>query len=68
MMRMCGLLVSIKRANSPMAKFMGLAEQGYVAVSADATYQGASGVEPRQVDKPASRIEDTLRWNERNPR
>ena len=35
-----------------------LAEQGYIAITADAAYQGASGGQPRSVDKPANRIED----------
>ena len=35
-----------------------LAEQGYITVAADAAYQGASEGQPRNVDKPASRIED----------
>jgi fermentation-respiration switch protein FrsA (DUF1100 family) len=35
-----------------------LAESGYVAIVADASYQGASGGQPRNVDKPANRIED----------
>ncbi|EAC0628337.1 alpha/beta hydrolase [Salmonella enterica] len=35
-----------------------LAEQGYITVTADAAYQGASGGMPRSVDKPANRIED----------
>lgn len=35
-----------------------LAESGYVAIVADASYQGASGGQPRNVDKPAFRIED----------
>lgn len=35
-----------------------LAEQGYICIAADAAYQGASGGLPRNVDKPANRIDD----------
>ena len=35
-----------------------LAEKGYISITADAAYQGASGGLPRNVDKPANRIED----------
>ncbi len=35
-----------------------LAEKGYITIVADAAYQGASGGKPRNVDKPAYRIED----------
>jgi fermentation-respiration switch protein FrsA (DUF1100 family) len=35
-----------------------LAERGYLTITADAAYQGASGGQPRNVDKPAKRIED----------
>lgn len=35
-----------------------LAERGYIAIAADAAYQGASSGQPRNVDKPQYRIED----------
>ncbi|NEU08470.1 alpha/beta hydrolase [Flavihumibacter sp. R14] len=35
-----------------------LAEQGYITIAADAAYQGGSSGFPRNVDKPANRIED----------
>ncbi len=35
-----------------------LAEKGYITIVADASYQGASGGRPQNVDKPAFRIED----------
>ncbi len=35
-----------------------LAQQGYITITADAAYQGASGGSPRNVDKPANRVED----------
>jgi uncharacterized protein len=35
-----------------------LAEQGYISIAADAAYQGASGGQPRNVDKPYSRTDD----------
>lgn len=35
-----------------------LAENGYITMTADAAYQGASGGEPRHTDKPAFRVED----------
>jgi hypothetical protein len=37
-----------------------LAEQGYIAITADAAYQGGSGGEPRSVDKPTFRTEDIV--------
>lgn len=38
-----------------------MAEQGYICLAFDAAYQGASEGEPRNTDKPASRIEDIRR-------
>lgn len=35
-----------------------LAELGYITITADSRYQGASGGEPRHTDIPSSRIED----------
>ncbi|MFV0481792.1 MAG: alpha/beta hydrolase [Campylobacteraceae bacterium] len=35
-----------------------LADKGYIAITADAAYQGGSGGLPRSVDKPENRIED----------
>lgn len=35
-----------------------LAEQGYVAITSDASYQGASSGEPRHTDKPFYRTDD----------
>ncbi len=35
-----------------------LAESGYISIAADASYQGASGGEPRHKDKPQYRVED----------
>lgn len=35
-----------------------LAEKGYITITADASFQGASGGLPRQLDNPAFRVED----------
>lgn len=35
-----------------------MAESGYITIAADASYQGASGGTPRNIDKPANRVED----------
>ncbi|MFZ2986898.1 alpha/beta hydrolase, partial [Ideonella sp.] len=35
-----------------------MAQAGHITITADAAYQGASGGLPRNVDRPASRIED----------
>lgn len=35
-----------------------LAEAGYITIAADASYQGASGGEPRHTDKPFFRVQD----------
>lgn len=35
-----------------------LAESGYITIAADASFQGGSGGEPRNLDKPANRVED----------
>lgn len=35
-----------------------LAENGYIAITADASYQGGSEGQPRMVDNPAYRVED----------
>ena len=35
-----------------------LAEQDYIAIAADTSYQGANGGEPRNTDKPLNRIND----------
>lgn len=38
-----------------------LAENGYICIVADASYQGSSEGEPRNTDKPSNRIEDIHR-------
>jgi fermentation-respiration switch protein FrsA (DUF1100 family) len=35
-----------------------MAEKGYITIAADASFQGSSGGYPRNVDKPAYRVED----------
>lgn len=38
-----------------------MAGKGYITLAFDAAYQGASGGEPRQTDRPANRVEDIHR-------
>lgn len=38
-----------------------MAGKGYITLAFDAAYQGASGGEPRNTDKPANRVEDIHR-------
>ena len=38
-----------------------LAENGYIAITADALYQGGSEGQPRNIDNPANRVEDIHR-------
>ncbi|MGL6027962.1 MAG: alpha/beta hydrolase [Vibrio sp.] len=35
-----------------------LADMGYITITSDAAYQGGSGGEPRNIDKPSHRVED----------
>lgn len=39
-----------------------LAEQGYITITADAAYQGASGGLPRNVDKPLTALKIFTAW------
>ena len=39
-----------------------LAEAGYITITADAAYQGASGGEPRHTDKPANPLKISVAW------